>query len=365
MPMVFIFIFFILCRYINTVFLVIDALNISLNEVQLAWDFHTASFDSISERLLKITDMARLRTQQEMDHRGLLPYEFVRIEEDACTDQTDTHDMSAIAYYRINVPWFLINTDRLGNDVDGSILSLSLQDEDGIRNRVPIKGSVGLLIQVPCSLTRGLHKNVSSIVEFGHGIFGNRGIATDDWLQKSANTQGWILWSADWRGLSTNDVLGMWRLATHDISEYRNIEAGVLQSYASKTAIRMILPSLLQEEGCRLGLCKIDSLLSSANVSPLSQHSVHHDVNSLRASTSQTNSVNILQNLDLTEIKRIATAYIGHSMGAIIGSSWVIFTGYSRSAQIAGGSPFSFIVGRSAAIDLLKLAFDLQLYKRY
>lgn len=354
------------------IFPALEAMNISIGEVQLAWDFHTASFASISNRLLTVTDMAALRTQQELDSHGGLPYELVQFEEEDCSAQTaDSHKMSAIAYYRVSVPWFLVSTDRLGNDIDPSLLSLPLEDDDSIRRNVPIKGSVGLLIQVPCSLTEGFHKNVSSIVEFGHGIFGNRGIATDDWLQRSANTQGWLVWSADWRGLSTVDVLSMWRLATHDIMEFKNIEAAVTQAFASKTALRMILPTLLKQEASKLGLTNIASLLVPEGAGRRLNNIVpEHRETRFRRQTRDDNSLDTAKtalsgSVSIQEINNIETSYIGHSMGAIIGTSWAILTGYARSAQIAGGSPFTFVMGRSAAFSLLKLAFDLQFYNRY
>ena len=265
--------------------------------------------------------------------------------------------------------------------------------------------------QVPCALVVGQRESVTSLVEFGHGIFGNRGIALDKWLQRSANREGWLVWSADWRGLSIVDVIGMWRLATHDMSEYRNIEAAVIQSFASKTALRLALPSILEQEGCRLKLCGI-STLSTQTTNSISGHSdvialfPNETAGVVLSTTKEASDVDVpfhlrsdsslttspvtsfaitsrrmissspsssfsstfpsssTSTVDISKVSSLNTAYIGHSMGSIIGVAWVAFAGYARSAHIAGGSPFSFVVGRSAAFALMQLAFDLQFYKR-
>ena len=39
--------------------------------------------------------------------------------------------------------------------------------------KVPVSGDVGLLIEVPCSIASG-RKNVTAMVEFGHGIFDSK-----------------------------------------------------------------------------------------------------------------------------------------------------------------------------------------------
>ena len=210
-------------------------------------------------------------------------------------------------------------------------------------------------LQVPCSLVRRDLANISSIVEFGHGIFGNRGIATDKWLQRSSNTQGWIVWSSDWRGLSTVDVLSMWRLVTHDIEEFQNIESAVVQTFATKIALRLFLPRLMQQESCTLKLCNIEKGNAMGGTKTTRKSSTS-------ANTDFTDSGSHLAALNVDHIE---TAFIGHSMGAIIGVSWSILAQYARSAHIAGGSPFTFVMGRSAAFSLIARAIDLQFYTRY
>lgn len=95
-------------RYVEKVFPVIEALGINLSTVQLAWDFHTVSFSSLSERLLKVTDMAVTKMRSELDAKSL-SYDLIHLNEESCSSNINSKRMAAIAYYRVNVPWFLEN----------------------------------------------------------------------------------------------------------------------------------------------------------------------------------------------------------------------------------------------------------------
>lgn len=160
----------------------------------------------------------------------------------------------------------------------------------------------------------------------------------------------------------------MWRISTHDFSEYSSIEAAVVQSFVNKAALRTFLPILLQKEACSLKLCGVASLQQTISGSDWiqSQQLVGPPVsrNRLRSPAFKHSRGLKASSIDISKIESIETTYIGHSMGGIIGVAWAVFTGYARSAHLAGGSPFSYVMGRSAAFALLKLAFDLQFYKR-
>jgi hypothetical protein len=56
---------------------VLAALNVSLGEVQLAWDFHTASRPAVGATMARVAELAALRAQQELAAADTLPYRLV------------------------------------------------------------------------------------------------------------------------------------------------------------------------------------------------------------------------------------------------------------------------------------------------
>jgi len=57
--------------------------------------------------------------------------------------------------------------------------------------------------------------------------------------------------------------------------------------------------------------------------------------------------------------------YLGISLGAIMGAAWNAYAPiHLRSTLMAGGSPFTFVLGRSDIFGLLKIFTDLQFYSR-
>ena len=62
---------------------------------------------------------------------------------------------------------------------------------------------------------------------------------------------------------------------------------------------------------------------------------------------------------------RVPNMYLGVSLGAIMGAAWNAYAPiHLRSVLIAGGSLFTFILGRSDIFGLLKSFTDLQFYSR-
>jgi hypothetical protein len=337
-------------HYVTHVFPTLELLGLNLSLIHLSWDFHTASFESMSELVNKAVQIADYKMQSILNG-GDLDYEIIRNDVCSCEgiNASMSSTMASTMHIRVNVPWILDGYARVGVSLNEKLMHSS--NDELILDNIPVGGRVGLLLQVPCSVTAGL-KNVSSIIEFGHGLFGSRIISTDNWLRESSNRHGWILWSTDWRGITLMDSWGLGRLVGDDNSDFDPMEANLLQSFASKTAIRLMLPQLLSKVSCKLQLC---STLTSFEA--LAKTSAY-----LRGQRRTSEIRNVA--VDIETFSSLPTGYIGHSMGAIIGAAWSAVAGYSRSVGLAGGSPFTFILGRSDAFFLAKLAFDAQYYSR-
>jgi hypothetical protein len=57
--------------------------------------------------------------------------------------------------------------------------------------------------------------------------------------------------------------------------------------------------------------------------------------------------------------------FIGMSLGSILGGGWIAYSQiHDRAVLMAGGSSFSFLIGRSDLFEALMLLCDFQFYKR-
>lgn len=336
-------------HYVNFIFPALESLGLDLSKIHLAWDFRTSSSESMSRLLNRAVSIADEKMRSILLN-GDLDYEIIRNDKRSCSgiNASSSSAMASTMHIRVNVPWILEGYGRIGVSLNQKLMYSA--DNQLPLNEIPVGGRVGILVQMPCSVSVGL-KNASSIIEFGHGLFGSRLIATDDWLRESSNRNGWILWSSDWRGITLMDSWGLGRLVGDDNSDFDPMEANLLQSFASKTAIRLLLPQLLSEISCKLQLCS--AAVDFENLSATSAY--------LRTQVTSNHLSNVVSD---DQFASLPTGYIGHSMGAIIGAAWSAVAGYSRSVGLAGGSPFTFILGRSDAFLLAKLALDFQYYSR-
>ncbi len=57
-----------------------------------------------------------------------------------------------------------------------------------------------------------------------------RKFATDNWISKQANDEGWILWAMDWRGFTTVDIPEVGRMVMSDIIDgAKSLEGTITQ----------------------------------------------------------------------------------------------------------------------------------------
>ncbi len=201
-------------RFRDKLFPLLEQNNVTLLDVQLAWDFHTVS----SESSARVARSIRNLTVGAMDARfGATGDSYAsRVSNgwtsaDTCNPNIDytsgeRSDMAVMAFYSIKVPWFLedesyVKTemlkqfrDRGYNEYQTDSDRLTISDYNDVEFK-----EVGVLVQVPCSVSTG-QMQVNSSVEWGHGIFSDRIESTRSSLQVAANVEGWILWSMEWRG---------------------------------------------------------------------------------------------------------------------------------------------------------------------
>lgn len=214
-------------RFQSKVFPLLQTLGLNFSSIQLIWDFHTASkqsllqslsgvYDSTLKIVAKHLDLSNSDIESELNHfafnyenssyghntsenqHSVLDYDtsfevkyqsssLHRISEDIINNgiyreltvypllrckgyEYGDPLMVATFYYRINVPWFLKSLKRVNNHI-----LTSLFDIDSVEkiNNIPFTGDVGLFVIIPCSIFKGYDKP-TALIEFGHGIFGSK-----------------------------------------------------------------------------------------------------------------------------------------------------------------------------------------------
>lgn len=324
-------------------------IGINLSEVQLLWDFHTASQASIMHNLAPMynitTSLVQNRLNGESGDDGKELYKKVTSRKDKCTGSIYSSKMRK-DYYTLNVPWYLSDHTRLLNPLNGDIVHTPLDD----KSNIPFSRSAKLIVQIPCSIQRGLMP-ANALMEIGHGLFWDRSFAEMNHITEQANRHGWILWSMDWRGLTRHDLPQFLRLLLHDMSETGNSTLSAMsQGMSDKLAGFLILQHILEAD-YKILLRNSDFFhaddISSTYTSP-KQWLI--PPNELRYAGSTIKAPNV---------------YLGVSLGAIMGAAWNAYAPiHLRSVLLAGGSLFTFIMGRSDIFAMLKAFTDLQFYSR-
>jgi len=327
-------------------------IGINISEVQLLWDFHTASQASIIHNLAPMynltTSLVQSRLNGEGGGDGEKLYKKMTTRKDKCTESIYSSKMRK-DYYTLNVPWYLSDTSRLLNPLDGNVVHTPLDEA----SKVPFSRSAKLIVQIPCSIQHGLI-NATALMEVGHGLFWDRSFAEMNHITEQANRHGWILWSMDWRGLTRHDLPQFLRLLLHDMSETGNSTLSAMsQGMSDKLAGYLILQHILEVD-YKILLQDSDFFRAGEDeVTNMDFSTPKHWLippHELRYSGSTIKAPNV---------------YLGISLGAIMGAAWNAYAPiHLRSVLIAGGSLFTFIMGRSDIFALLKAFTDLQFYSR-
>ena len=381
-------------RFRDIVFPVLDFHSISLGNIQVMFDFHTGSSSSILRLGSKLKDISQKRMNHERYLNTLnVKNDFTstrRLEDISSYDSCFTGDESyenthsdffynstqirSSNHYIASVPWILKNLQYIDNDflqiLRGSVKEMNRAqdfdfDHESNHNytSIPIDSeNVGVFIQVPCSVATGKMK-ATALVEWGAGIFGSRIQSQKDSLRLMANRYGWILFSMDFRGWSIHSFPLLARILMHDGGNgIRDVYVNTVQSYLSKIAVgEVLLRHILDRDTQELRLPFLDVNGNGKN----EMCWTHHCTSSYGGSqTGDDDYIGSMANNDVWNTTAFPLHYMGGSMGAILGGGYVAAAGIKRSVLAAGGSPFTFILGRSSIFSAFAFLYDLQFYNR-
>lgn len=162
---------------------------IDRDDVLLAWDFTTASDDSVQRYLLHMRD----ETFAQLEGSAAPAFVVESVEDDPFGDPRVCRRVQGV----YSVPlWTTFNGP-------GSVLNLDPETNLPVQNGVA--DDIPFTVMIPCSLV-GPEPSGGRPIVYGHGLLGDRGEVTAGNLRTLANTYGFVLGATDWQGFSEFDV---------------------------------------------------------------------------------------------------------------------------------------------------------------
>ncbi|MEE2750711.1 MAG: hypothetical protein VX519_04730 [Myxococcota bacterium] len=258
-------------------------------ELQLAWDFVTVSRENSLGRLEWMRDDALERS----DADGL-SYSIDSVEEGDC---------AAGDKIARTLEGTFVSPLYTEEDDEGTVLT---RDADGM----PYYNGdtdVRFLVRIPCSLAE--NPRPSRIVQYGHGLLGNRGEAKTGHLSDVLNQADWSMIAVDWTGMADRDRGEITMMLVIDPSEFAILPERSMQGF-----VQMAL-----------------SLEFAIRELAADEHMAFDGVN---------------------VIDPAKTGYYGISQGGILGGGYVAMsTRLERAVLGVPGAPYDLLLQRSADFD--------------
>ena len=201
---------------------------------------------------------------------------------------------------------------------------------------------VHFVIRIPCSALHGSTSAASSsssfpfLLEYGHGLFGSRAEALDDYLGRMGEAYNWLVFATDWAGMSQFDVPQAVRLLGARLDEFAALPQRTVQGFA-----HMALLLRLMGSETLAALPELRAYDGSALLSPR-----QHAAAAKQAQEAiQRGNVNPPPS---TPNDREYAAYYGNSQGSVVGCGYLAFnTELKRGVCGVPGCPFALILSRS------------------
>jgi hypothetical protein len=206
------------------IFAKLEAAGIPRSDLQIAWDYTTASQANNTRWLLAMRDRAFAELGD-----GASPYVIDSV------DQNPSEHIALRIKGRITVPLYL------DSNMPGARMSFGA---DGM----PVQHGTGefpFTVAIPKSAAAG----AKDLMHVGHGLFGAQNIVDDSRLTLLADQEGFVLLALDWLGLSSPDlaILGN-ELLTGDLSRFATVpERGMQAMLNNLLALRMVRRALAKD----------------------------------------------------------------------------------------------------------------------
>ncbi|MCK6529392.1 hypothetical protein L6R50_18190 [Myxococcota bacterium] len=276
------------------IFTRLEAAGVGRGDLQLAWDFSTASRENNTAPMLAMRDAALAEYGPEGP-----PYVV-----DSVEDDWSEHVARRIEG-RIEVPLYL---DDPGPGGEMVVDALGMPVRQGTTE-------YPFVVLIPRSAAQGEPK---PILQYGHGLFGDRYSVQAQEYQEMADELGYVLVSMDWIGMSGADVSVIAAVvAGGDATRFRTVPDRSQQGFLGMlVAMRAMMGAFAQD--------------------PASQFDAGPSIDPSRR------------------------YYFGGSQGGIYGASYMaLTTDIERGCLAVPGQPYSLLLPRSILYDEFSLALSV------
>lgn len=276
----------------------------SRDELQLAWDFRTASRQNTIGDYLHVRD----------DMIGALPadgpsFELVEREDFSCDDEGQ--DIARTLRYEVEVPYYTTEPSP------GSKLA---RGEDGLPERQGLT-TAPVTIMVPCSVAESPEAASAPVVQYGHGLLGSHEEVTTGWMREFINEAGYVAVASPWTGFAQDDVIAILAMLNGDIGDFSIIPERSTQGFLGMMAVTKALKG---------DLSSAPDLLFGEEVAVINADEI---------------------------------GYYGNSQGGIMGAAYLAMSpDVTRGVLGVPGGPYSLLLPRSKDFDpffsVFKARFD-------
>ncbi len=284
----------------ESVFPVLADAGIGRNDLQLAWDFTTASVESSLGRALHVRDDSLARLPG-----GPTAYVIDTLEDEDCTVPGTRIARTIDGHF--TAPRYTLD--------DGPGLGARLVDGDDGMPAYQGDTEVDFLVRIPCSLALD-PQGGGMVLQYGHGLLGSRDEARADYLADLADENRWVILAQDWIGMSEADAGVVALMIANDVSDFEIITDRSIQGLSEVVqGLRFTRSTLLD-----------DPLLAYDGKRVIDPSKV---------------------------------GYYGNSQGGILGGAYMAYSpDIERGVLGVAGLPYSLLLSRSADFDPFFLLFD-------
>lgn len=278
-------------HYDDVVFPALESAGIARDELQLAWDFVTTSQEGSLGPILHMRDDALATVGDSATYR------VTSQQEGNCAGGAR---IGRTVELELDVPLYLTTW------APGAEARL-VHGGDGMPESSGLVG-IPMVVQVPCAVLDA--GQPAPLLQFGHGLFGNRGHSQSSSMQAVAAQAGAVLYAVDWTGMKDRDAAFAALIMSNDPTDFVSmtdrLHQGHVEGWVATRAMQTVLVS--------------EPLLRTDADTPL---------------------------IDPTTV-----TYFGTSLGSILGGAHVAMsTEISRAVLNVPGAPFSMLLPRSSPFE--------------
>ncbi len=213
-------------HYDSVIFPVLDDAGFARDELQLAWDFVTASAEHELGPAVWLRDDALERTGDAPSYR------IESVEDRDCSEGGWGREILG----ELTVPSYLEDHGPGGRMVFDGDQPVYVEDVE-----------VGFDILIPCTLLE--EPRAGWLVQYGHGLLNHQGEIDTSWLADTAEELPGIVFALDWTGMSATDSGAITLMMIDGGSDFGQIPERLMQAWAEfAIGARMMQGPMLQDD---------------------------------------------------------------------------------------------------------------------